>query len=100
VSGEEHAQLIDARVDVVIKIRFFSCSCQFAPGELVQGHDRSIAGVIGVVHGRTIDCLRPIAHRVVIGDGDRFAVRNAEAVKWPASGVQVRTRVLAPGCIK
>jgi len=49
-------------------------------GELVDRHDGRIARVIGVMHGRPVGHLRPFAHRQVVGDRDRFTVRDAESV--------------------
>ena len=45
--------------------------------------------------------LPAVAHGEIVRDRDRLVVRDEEAVlRRRASGVQVRTRVLAPGCIR
>ena len=60
--------------------------------------DRGITGVIGVMRGGPIDDIGAFAHGQVIGDRDRLRVGDAEAMEMARSGVQVRTRVAAPGC--
>ena len=79
--GEQHAELVDARDDLVHEDALALLQVPVAPGELVHRDHRRIARVIGVVHGRPVHDLRALAHRVVVGDRDRFAVRDQEAVE-------------------
>ena len=51
-----------------------------AAEQLVQRQHRVVAGMIGVVAGRPVDGLAlRVAHRVIVGDRDRFVVSDEEA---------------------
>ena len=98
---EQHAELVDA-VDDLVLVEDVPVGLALAglAEHLVQRQHGVVAGVVGVVAGRPVDGLAGgVAHGEVVGDRDRLVVGDEEAVLRPArSGVQERTRVLAPGC--
>jgi hypothetical protein len=100
VAGEQHAELVDTRGDLVHEDALAILQVPVAAGELVHRDHRRVARVIGVVRGRPVDHLGALPHRQVVGDGNRLGVCDQETVEVPAFGVQVRTRVAAPGCIR
>ena len=51
--------------------------------ELVHRKHRVVGRVVGVVHGRAVDRAVVLPHRQEIGDRDRLAVRDQEAVEVP-----------------
>ncbi len=86
VAGEQHAELVDAGDDVVHEDAGLILQLPVAAGELVHRHDRRVARVIGVMDRRAIRHLRALANRQVVGDRDRFAMRDAEAMEMPGRG--------------
>ena len=95
---EQHAELVDAVVDLVL-VQDVPARLHLAGGaeHLVQRQHRVVGRMIGVVAGRPVDHLVAVAQREVVGDRDRLVVRDQEAVLRPGVGHHERTRVLAPG---
>src|SRR5690606_26796963 len=83
VPGEEHAELIDTVDDFLVENSLRLLQAPVVARELVYGENGIVAGVIGVVDRGAVDHLVAVAKREVIGDGDRFAVRDQEAVEMP-----------------
>ncbi len=52
-------------------------------GHLVQRQDGVVGRVVGVMAGRAIDGLAALGHGQVIGDRDRFVMRDQKAVLRP-----------------
>ena len=63
VAHQQHAELVAARGDLVDDQALALLLVQVLPGDLVHRHDRLVARVVGVVHGRPVDDLPPSAQR-------------------------------------
>ena len=75
--------------------------CHKPAGHFMQREHRVIAGVIGVMAGRPVHHAAVLTERGVVRDRDELVVGDVvRPCSACAVGVQERTRVPAPGCIK
>ena len=98
VAREQHAQLVHARLDVLgAQLAPPLLQPPALPRQLVDRQHGVVARVVGVVHGRAVGDALALAHREVVGDGDRLAVGDEEAVvrafeRRPAAHARARPR--------
>ena len=83
MAHQQHAELVAARGDLVDDQALALLLLEVLTRQFVHRHDRLVARVIGVVDGRAIDGLLAVMHGQVIGDRDRFVVRDDVAVERP-----------------
>ena len=83
VAGEQHAELVHALDDLLHHDALALLQLPVAARPARARKHRGVAGVIGVVHGRAVLDLLALPDRQVVGDRDRLAVRDQEAVERP-----------------
>ncbi len=81
MSGEQHAEFVDAVDDVVHQNSLPLLLVVVTARQLMDGHHCRIARVICVVSRRPIDDLRAVLDCVVVRKRDCLAVRNAKAIE-------------------
>ena len=98
---QQDAELVHAGDDLVHHQALLGLLLPAAAGQLVHRQHRVVAGVVGVVHGRPVERRR--RRRAVSGSRRSRSPRCGSPGSrgtGPQLGVQVRTRVPAPGLVQ
>ena len=81
MAHQQHAEFVAARGHLVDDQTLALLLLQVLTRQFMHRHDRLVARVIGIVYRRAIDGLLAVMHRQVVGDRNRFVVRDDVAVE-------------------
>ena len=79
MTEQQHAELVDARVDLVVQDPLVRLHLPLPHLELVHRCDRRVRRAVGVVNGRPVHGAMVVPHRQVVGDRERLAVADDHA---------------------